>query len=1442
MYRLNFKYCFVLILISFLSGINCYFAFSQGSNKNANALNFVENKGQWNRQVIYKAGKTGHQIYFEKDGWKILEINSDTKHLHPHNDFHVGDTIKGHVLKLNFLNTSSNCVLKADQKEPYYYNYFTGKDSTTWATNVGVFKSIKYESIYNGIDIVVHFNGQDLQHDYYVQPNANPSVISFQILGNEGLTINANGALEITTSLGVVKQLAPYAFQRNSKGKLTQIKVAYKKNEDGSVGFSVGKYDHKQLLIIDPTLIFCTYTGSTDDNWGTSATYDNNGNLYAAGIVVGNGYPTTVGAFQTLYGGGTGTNAATWNPYYGDISISKFNAFGTGLIYSSFLGGSNNDYPNSLIVTNNNELIVFGRSYSSDYPTTVGCYDNTHGGNADMVITKFNAAGSGLIGSTYVGGSLNDGVNYSDNENVLGSLKRNYGDDARGEVNIATDGTIFIASCTYSSDFPTTPGCFQSTFGGGLEDGVLLKLNWNLSALLFSTYIGGSANDACFSLDIDQSNNSIFVTGGTESANFPTTVGVIHPNYLGAIDGFLLHMNSTGSALLASTYIGTTLYDQSYFVKLDKNQVPYIMGQTTGSSFPVSAGVYSNPNSGQFVAKINSNLTSILKSTVIGNGNGLPNLSPTAFTVDICDNVYLAGWGGYFLGMGPGSLASMPLTPNALQSTTDQATQSDFYLAVLNRNFSSLTFGSYYGGNGSLEHVDGGTSRFDKNGYIYGAICAGCIYNDSYLQATSGAYSSTNSSNNCNLAAYKIHIPFPYLMANANAVPDTFGCGPFTVQFQQTTSAQHYSWDFGDPSSGALNYSIFQNPVHTFNNPGTYQIMSVIIDSNFCNITDTVYLHVIVTNDTIQSSIGVSDTLVCPNQIVSFTANATFGQTYQWYFGDNTSSTSANPTHAYSNTGYYNVMLIVSNPLTCNKKDTAFLPIHVAMLTVKDSFTVNTNHGCPPLNVHFTSYLPNATSYYWNFGDGSPLLFNTPNPTHTFNTVGVFTVQLFAFNPNLCITTDTFAVAISVSSTQVQAQAQAISSIGCVPYNASFQNSSANASSYWWSFGDPSSGTFNTSVLTNPSHIYNAPNTYQVTLVAIDTFTCNKYDTIHFNVVVDTNAVIAAFTANPITGCYPLNVNVNNNSWHATSYLWSFGDGTFSSLSNPPAHLYNDTSHYVIQLIASDSSTCNKHDTSSILIDPYYTEVIAAFVPSDTLQCGTLNLNLTNLSQNASNYNWDLGDATTSTLFQPSHTYFLPGNYLVSLVAENTNLCKTRDTAIHWLHVFQQPVANFTTIPFTWKPDSLFQFPNSSLYADHYTWIVDGIVYSNNQDASAAFHKLGYHTICLIASTNAGCSDSLCRQVYVDVIPSIGVPNAFSPDGDGVNDFLFVYGLGIETLNFKVYNRWGQLVFETNDRNRGWDGTFKGVPQEMDAYAWIATATFITGTSKTLKGNVTLVR
>ena len=1428
----------------FLALLTMQFAFGQGRiatfSTHSNSLKFIENKQQWDARIRYKTGFTGNYIFLEKDRFTYLQIDNQGKKMHPHNEFQAGELIKGHAFNQRFIGANPNVTISGNDTFPEYYNYFIGKDSSKWSQHVNLYASVNYKNLYDGIAMKVYSKGTSLKYDFIVAPNADYHQIQIQYEATDRVSLDEFGNLNIQTSVGKIIEQAPICYQIIA-GKITTVPSHFKLRHQ-VLQFEIGNYDHSLPLVIDPTLIFCTYTGSTDDNWGTSATYDNAGNLYAAGIVVGNGYPTTLGAFQTLYGGGTGTNSATWNPYYGDISISKFNTTGTGLIYSSFLGGTNNDYPNSLIVTPANELIVFGRSYSNDYPVTAGAYDVTYAGGADMVITKFNASGSALIGSTYMGGSLNDGVNYSDNENVLGSLKRNYGDDARGEVNLDNAGNIFIASCTFSSDFPTSIGCYQAVFGGGTEDGVVCKFNPGLTGLIYSTYLGGSLNDACYSIDIDQSNNSLYVCGGTESANFPTTPGVMHTTAIGGIDGFLTHFNATGTALIASTFIGTSLYDQCYFVKLDKNRQPYIMGQTTGNAYPVSASVYTNPNSGQFITKMNPNLSGVAKSTVIGNGNGAPNLSPTAFTVDICDNVYFAGWGGTFLGLSPGSLANMPLTANAIQSTTDQAAQSDFYLAVLNRNFQQLTFGSYYGGNGSLEHVDGGTSRFDNNGYIYGAICAGCITNDSYLAATPGAWSATNNSTNCNLAAYKIAIPFPYLSATAAAAPDTFGCGPFTVQFTQVTNAAHYSWTFGDPGSGILNTSILAAPTHTFNNAGTYQVMLVVIDSSFCNITDTAYLTVLVTNDTIKSFVIANDSIVCPNQIVSFQAGGQFGQTYHWDFGDLTTSTLQNPTHSYTTPNSYLVTLIVNNPFTCNKSDTSYLTVQVVATSVSDTFTVNTTHGCPPLSVHFNGTVTNATSYSWNFGDGTPSFSGSLNVTHTYANAGTYTATLYAFNSLACNPVDSFSIVITSAVTNVTANAQSISPVGCTPYTAQFQNLSTNATNYQWNFGDPLSGALNSSTLSTPSHLYNTSGVFTVFLIASDSFTCNKHDTIQFQLAVDTVHVIAAFTASPITGCVPLNVNFTNNSWHALSYQWNFGDGSAVSTQTNPAHTYIDTLSYWVTLIANDSTTCNLADTATVLIDPYYTYVDAKFSIVDTMACRSLDLSIMNQTTGATAYQWDLGNSQTSTLFQPTYTYSTPGAYLITLIATNPSYCKPADTVSHGVHVFLEPTASFSASPFIWKPDSFFSFINHSADATVYDWYIDGVYIGSNESYQQSFHKLGYHKICLVAKNANGCIDSICKEVYVDVTPSIGVPNAFSPDGDGINDILFVYGLGIETIDFRIYNRWGQLVFETTDRNKGWDGTFKGVPQEMEVYAYVVSATFITGTSQSLKGNVTLVR
>ncbi|MBS1935831.1 MAG: hypothetical protein JST96_17665, partial [Bacteroidetes bacterium] len=497
------------------------------------------------------------------------------------------------------------------------------------------------------------------------------------------------------------------------------------------------------------TLVFSTFTGSSSDNWGFTATYGPDGSFYAGGIVGGNGFHTTTGAFQTNFKNGT------W-----DVGIMKFSS-GTGpgnvqKIYATYLGGSNNEYPHSLVVDAQGELVVFGRTSSSDFPalTTIGPGgSSTTPAGRNIYVTKFNASGGGLIGSILIGGSGDDGVNIEDQDETVTntnntihtqSLIRNYGDWSRGEVILDGSGNIFVASCTQSQDFPIIGTAFQSTFGGGptKQDGVVLKINPGCNSVLFSSFLGGTRDDVALVLDQDPVSGDIYVGGATASKDLPgTSAGVYQPSIgSDSIGGFLCRISQDGSTLKATTYLATNgnkAATSIYGVKFDRFGFPYVMGTTTGT-WPTKLlhpTDFINAGAKQFITKLQPDLSAVIYSTTFGTNAGMPNISPVAFLVDRCQNVYVSGWGSFYelsTGPDPYNLAGtkgMPVTSNALKSTTDGR---DFYFIVIQRDAASLLYATFFGeddnGNSCCsEHVDGGTSRFDKNGVIYQAICANCF-------------------------------------------------------------------------------------------------------------------------------------------------------------------------------------------------------------------------------------------------------------------------------------------------------------------------------------------------------------------------------------------------------------------------------------------------------------------------------------------------------------------------------------------------------------------------------------------------------------------------------------------------------------------------------------------------------------------------------------------
>ncbi len=1171
-------------------------------------IEFVENKGQWDQRVKFKGEIPAGAFFITETGFTVLQHNKEDlsviyELLHNHPEpgnpkINNTKTLRSHAYNVDFVGASPNFEIVPDKMLDNYHNYFIGDDPSKWAGNVRIFQAVTMKNVYPNVDVRYYTDNGQMKYDIIARPGANIKNIALKYEGVNSLQVK-NKQLVIETSVGSMKETVPYSYLSNGMER-TEVTAKYDVKEK-LVKFDVKNYDPSATLVIDPVLIFASFSGSTVDNWGFTATYGPDGSMYGGGIVFGQGFPTSPGAFQTSYGGGQ-------SPQPVDIGIIRLSPNGQTRLYATYIGGSGNEQPHSLVVDQSGNLILAGRTNSNNYPVTGGGMIGA-GGSYDIVVTKLNPSGTAILGSKKIGGSGDDGVNISATRNGAQSLQRNYGDDGRSEVILDDAGNVYVASATRSTNFPATAGSFQPAAGGGNQDGVLLKMDPNVNGLVFASYLGGSDDDAAYVLSLDPVGN-IYVAGGTASGDFPgNKSGTLGASKPGGIDGFLAVVSNSGNSIIRSTYLGTNGIDQVYGVQFDNNGFPYIMGQTTGN-WPVINAVYSNAGAKQFISKLQPDLSAYVYSTVFGKSASFPSISPVAFLVDRCENVYVSGWGGGF-GTPPynypnSGTTGLPVTADAIKSTTDG---KDFYFFVLQKNAASQLFGSFYGednsqqtGGGGADHVDGGTSRFDRNGVIYQAICANCKgFGAVQYPTTPGTWSPNNPSDNCNLAMVKIAFNLAGVAGGVqsaiNGVPrDTAGCVPLTVDFTDTVQrAQSYEWNFGDGSPQVT--TVQPSTSHTFNAVGNYRVMLVAIDSNTCNIRDTSYI-----------SIRVSD----------------------------------------------NRAVLDFNSVKLNPCD-AFL------------FRFDNQSTAPPA-VPF-----GAQSFIWDFGDGTPRV-----------TAGLNSVQ----------------------------------------------------------------------------HSYAAPGTYNVTLVLNDSAYCNHPDSLVVQLRVAAE-VVADFEVPP-TGCVPFAANFINTSIGGQQFRWDFGDGNTSTDINP-TNIYSVAGTYTVRLVAIDSATCNIIDSTS--------QTITVFdLPT-------------------ANFNWGSNPPVENT-----PTVFI-------------NLSSPDAVRFRW------EFGDGDTLETTSRVDVMHQY-----------------------------NATGTYNACLIAYNAAGCPDTLCLPVEALVVPVIDVPNAFTPGKNDVNSIIKVRGFGISKMKFIIYNRWGQKVFESENPNAGWDGTFNGKMQPMDVYAYTLDAEFFDGKRTTKKGDITLIR
>lgn len=720
-------------------------------------LRFEAVQGQSDGKVKYLARGAGYALFLS-DGEAVmrLERSSGMKRvgaLGRGGKISEGGALASAVIRMKVVGGDGGAEAKGESELEGKSNYFIGKDAGKWRTGVATYRQVRYQGVYPGVDLVYYGNQEQLEYDFLVGPGGRPEKIEMQIgeegAGRRGLAIGRDGDLVVRVEGGEVRFHRPVVYETGSAEAGSET-GADRVAVDGRwvlkgknrVGFEVGSYDRRKTLVIDPALSYSTYLGGSDVDNGFNMAIDASGNAFVVGTTASSNFPTK-NPLQT-YRGNT------------DTFVAEINPTGTDLIYSTFLGGKGTDFVFYMALNSAGNVYVVGRTGSSDYPVTAGSYQTVLRGHTNGFVTELNSTGSGLVFSTFIGGN---------------------GDDQINAITLDPSGNIYIAGWTSSTNFPTTPGAFQTTYAGH-TDGFVSKLVSSGSSLVYSTLLGGGNNDnRAFGIARDVSNNA-YVVGYTSSKSFPTTSGAFQTTYGGGgNDAFITEVNPTGSALLYSTYLGGTGRDYLWADAVDSTGGIYFAGQSASPNYPVTAGAFQATCPGGCISnhavlgKFNA-LGSVLSYSTFLGGSG--EEEAYALAIDSAGDAYVTG---------RTSSVDFPTTPGAVQPSKSRG--FDAFVTQINPAGTALIYSDFLGGNATETGLGIATDNLG-NAYVTGRT-----------------FSST----------------FP---TTAGAIQTTFGGGvkdAFVSKFPLSDPAWPRTLDFGNltlgSSSSSLNLTFSNTSIFT---------------------------------------------------------------------------------------------------------------------------------------------------------------------------------------------------------------------------------------------------------------------------------------------------------------------------------------------------------------------------------------------------------------------------------------------------------------------------------------------------------------------------------------------------------------------------------------------------------------------------------------------------
>ena len=928
---------------------------SATNNKAQQTLNnvdkqfFIENKGQWPVEVLFLTQMGGLNVWITTKGmwyefYKTEEIKENSNASQLGRDIVDANELKqykrwGHRVGFTLIGNNTAVNRQGKQKQNGYYNYLLGNDFSKHASNVGLYKEALVKDVYTGIDMRYYFDKGLLRYDYIVNPGADPSQIRFKIEGSDKTYLNNKNELVFTTCFGEVKNSELYCYQNQDNvpdiNARNQVAAKFTKQVIGAWTIALGAYNKNQTLIIDP-LIYSTYIGGSGYDYGISIALDASGNAYIAGTTSSTNYDITAGAFQTTIGGG-----------YADIFVTKLNSSGTALIYSTYIGGSDNEEVNSIALDASANAYITGRTVSVNYDVTAGAFQTTYGGGWDIFVTKLNSSGTALIYSTYIGGSSNDWGR---------------------SIAIDASANAYITGSTSSIDYDITAGAFQTSYGWG--DAYVTKLNASGTALVYSTYIGGSGSDLGNSIALDASANA-YITGRTYSTDYDITAGAFQTTNGGVWwDAFVTKLNASGTALIYSTYIGGSSDEEGYSIALDASTNAYITGSTNSIDYDVTAGAFQTTYEGShdvFVSKLNASGTALIYSTYIGGSNDEGGYS---IALDASDNAYITG---------STNSIDYDITAGAFQTTIGGV--YDAYVTKLNDSGTALIYSTYIGGS---QWTSSSAITLDASAYAYITGSTNSIDYD----ITAGAFQTSYGGGSDDVFVTKLCLGVPSSVVLSSA-PSTSN---------QTVCLNSAITNITYATTGATGATFSGLPAGV---TGTWQA-NVITISGILTLNGTFnYTVTIFGGCSPQSATGTITSLstiaagtsqtVCENDIITTISLATTGATGATFSGLPV---------GVSGSWASNTVLIFGTPYTSGTFNyTVTITGDCPPVTTTGTITVN------PIPSAIASYNGNGiittpsigTSYQWI--DCSTMLetvefygFNTPTMTITEN--GVFAVQV----------------------------------------------------------------------------------------------------------------------------------------------------------------------------------------------------------------------------------------------------------------------------------------------------------------------------------------------------------------------------------------------------------------------------------------------------------------